>query len=58
MAGTRKYSKTVALAVNTSEVVRDRLTLIADERDISRADLVNDIINEYLERRSDEVTKR
>jgi len=50
MAGTKKYKTPVSLAVNTDEETRDKLTDISEKRQISRADLVNEIIHEYLER--------
>ncbi len=51
MAGTRKYYKeTVALAVNTSKETRDKLTRLANKKRVSRADLVNRIIEQYFDR--------
>ena len=50
MANVRKYVKTVTMPVSTSAEVRNKLIEIAEEKNISRNDLLNDIINSYLNR--------
>lgn len=44
MANTKKFKKSVALAVNTEEEMRDNLTEMAAIRKIARADLVAEMI--------------
>ncbi len=48
MANLKKFKKSVALAVNVEEETRDKLTKLAEERNISRSDLVNEIITNTL----------
>jgi len=46
MANTKKFIKSVALAVNTEEKMRNNLTEMAELRNMSRSDLVAEMISE------------
>ena len=50
MSGKKLYKTTVALAVSTDLALRDRLTALAERRGISRAELVNEMLINNIEK--------